>query len=65
MNKFLKRGLLAVGGAVVAGAASAATDTTALTAAITDAGTAAGVVGTAVLVVLVSIRALKYIRSAL
>ncbi len=60
--------------AVVAGAsalglvttgAHAAISTTEVTAALTDAGTAAGVVAAAVIVVIVGIKAFKYIRSAL
>jgi len=65
MNKFSK---IAVGaGALVAGgaASAAALDTTAITGALTDAGTAAGVVGAAYLVVIVGIKALKLIRQAL
>ena len=40
-------------------------DTTAVTTAITDAATAAGVVGAAVLVLLVGIKAYKWVRRAL
>lgn len=57
--------LVAAGVAAYAGSASAAIDTTSVTAALTDAGTAAGVVGAAVLVVIVGIHAFKYIRRAL
>lgn len=45
--------------------AHAAISTTEVTAALTDAGTAAGVVAAAVIVVIVGIKAFKYIRSAL
>lgn len=51
--------------AVFAGSAHAALDTAGVTTALTDAGTAAGVVGAAVLVVIVGIKAFKYIRSAM
>jgi hypothetical protein len=56
---------VAAGLTVVAGSASAAIDTAAITSALTDAGTAAGTVGAAVLVVVVGIKAYKYIRSAM
>lgn len=55
-------GLSALG---FAGAASAAIDTAGVTSALTDAGTAAGTVGAAVLVVVVGIKAFKYIKSAM
>lgn len=64
----MKKRLLAVGGlsaVAFAGSASAAIDTTAITSALTDAGTAAGTVGAAVLVVVVGIKAFKYIKSAM
>jgi hypothetical protein len=64
--KTLKK--IAVAGAsfAVAGAASAGTiDTASVTAALTEAGTAAGVVGAAVLVVVVGIKAFKFIKQAL
>lgn len=67
MSKAKKLWLAAfAGGAVVsAGSASAAIDTTAVTSALTDAGTAGAAVAAAVLVVVISIRAFKYIRAAL
>lgn len=46
-------------------AAGGGIDTASITAKLTEAGTAAGVVGAAVLVVLVGIKAFKYIRSAM
>lgn len=59
----------AVAGAAALGLAStgahAAIDTTAVTASLTEAGTAAGLVAAAVIVVIVGIKAFKYIRSAL
>lgn len=55
----------ALGAAVMAQSAHAAIATTDITDALTDAGTAAGVVAAAVLVVLVGIKAFKYIRQAL
>ena len=64
MNKVLKRGLLAVGGAAVAGSASAAVDPS-ITTALTAAGADAAIVGAAVLVVIVGIKAFKFIRQAL
>lgn len=67
MNKFAKRvsqaGVAAVSAAAVS--AHAAIDTAGVTSALTDAGTAAGVVGAAMLVVIVGIKAFKMIRSAL
>jgi len=45
--------------------ASAAMDTTAVTAALTDAGSAVAVVGAAVLVVVVGTKAFKFVRAAL
>ena len=73
MNKFQRfygsvKNKAAVVGASVLGLstqAHAAMDTTAVTAALTDAGTAAAVVGAAVLVVLVGIKAFKYVRAAM
>ena len=66
MNKFFSR-FLAVSavGAMAAGSAQAAIDTTGITAALTDAGTAAGVVGAAVLIVYVGIKAFKLIKNAM
>lgn len=49
----------------VAASSQAAMDTTAIVAAITDAGTAVGVVGAAVLVVIVGAKAFKLVRAAL
>jgi hypothetical protein len=66
--KKLSRASLAVAGfalATITGSASAAISTTEITAALTDAGTAAGVVGAAVLVVVVGIKAFKYIKQAM
>jgi hypothetical protein len=51
--------------ATVAGASQAAVDTTAITTAIGDAGTAAAVVGAAVLVMIVGIKVYKWIRGAM
>lgn len=64
MNKNIARGLAALGAASV-GSAHAAISTTEITGALTEAGTAAAVVGAAVLVVVVGIKAFKYIRSAM
>lgn len=55
----------AVTGLTISGGAQAAISTTEITAALTDAGTAAGVVAAAVLVVIVGIKTYKYIRSAM
>jgi len=52
-------------GAAFATSAHAAIDTASVTSALTDAGTAAGVVGAASLVVIVGIKAFKMIRRAL
>jgi hypothetical protein len=64
MNKIFRSAIVA-GFAGAAVSAHAAIDTTAVTAALTDAGTAAGVVGAASLVVIVGIKAFKMIRQAL
>lgn len=65
MKNLTSKIALAAGATAVAGSASAAIDTAALITEIGGAGTAAAAVGIAVLTVIVSIRALKYIRSAL
>lgn len=57
----LHRQLLAAGASLVAFSANAATDVTAITAAVTD----VGVVATAVFGVYVAIKAAKFIRRAL
>lgn len=62
---FTRSAAVAAVGLTAAGSASAAIDTAAVTSALTDAGTAAATVGAAVLVVLVGIKAFKYIRSAM
>lgn len=49
---------------VAAGASQAAVDTAAITASLTEAGTAVGVIGAAVLGVVVIVKTFKYIRSA-
>lgn len=54
-----------VGALVLASSARADIDTSGVTSALTEAGTAAGLVGAAVLIVLVGIKAFKYIRSAM
>jgi len=64
MNKFFRVGLVAAI-AGVATSAQAAIDTAGVTTALTEAGTAAAAVGAAVLVVVVGIKAFKYIKSAL
>jgi len=63
MNK-IRLSALAVA-AFVSTSASAAIDTAPVTTALTDAGAAAGVVGAAVLVVVVGIKAFKYIKQAM
>lgn len=74
MNKVLKAarrnartlaGSAIAGSAVAAGGASAAVDTAAITSALTEAGTAAGLVGAAVLLVFVGIKTFKLIKGAL
>lgn len=57
--------LVGVAAMSLAGAASAAIETTAVITALTEAGAAAAVVGSAVLVVYVGIKAFKMIRTAL
>jgi hypothetical protein len=59
------RASLAAGVLAYAGSASAAIDTAGITSALTDAGTAAGVVGAAVLIVYVGIKAFKMIKGAM
>lgn len=54
-----------VGSAAVAGVSQAAVDVTAITGAISDAGTAAATVGAAVLVMVVGIKVYKWIRGAM
>ena len=51
--------------ALASTAARAEVDTAPITTALTEAGTAAAVVGSAVLVVIVGIKCFKYIRSAM
>ena len=65
MNKRIQAGALVAAFVAAPMSAMAAIDTTSVTAALTDAGTAAAVVGAAVLVVIVGIKAFKYIRQAL
>lgn len=68
MNKLKKAALRLsplVAVVAVTSAKAAAIDTASVTSALTDAGTAAGVVGAAVLVVIVGIKAFKFIRQAL
>lgn len=59
------RAVVGSASAIVAGASHAAIDTTAITTAIGDAGTAAGLVGAAVLVMVVGIKVYKWIRGAM
>lgn len=61
MNKQIKTGFVAVGSMLLAGAASAATDVTAITAA----GATVADVGAAVFLVFVGIKVLKWVRRAL
>lgn len=74
MNKFFSNAkavanrvvkAVVIGGTATAGIANAAMDTTSITTALTDAGAAAAIVGGAVLVVIVGIKAFKYVRSAM
>lgn len=66
MNKFRKYGAaVAVGLMAVAGSASAAIDTAAVTSSLTDAGAAVAVVGAAVLVVIVGTKVFKWVARAL
>jgi hypothetical protein len=64
-NKRFVRASFAASALALAGSASAAISTTEVTGALTEAGTAAGVVGAAVLVVVVGIKAFKYIKQAM
>lgn len=61
----MKNALLGTALVAAAGMSQAAVSTADITAAITDAGTAAGVVGLAVVVMLVGIKVFKWIRRAL
>lgn len=61
----LSIGAMVAGVAAAASTAHAAMDTTGITTALTDAGTAVGVVGAAVLIVYVGIKAFKMVRGAL
>ena len=67
LNKSIRRfgAAVAVGAMSFAGVASAAVDTSSVTGAITDAGTAVGVVGAAVLVVIVGTKVFKWVARAL
>lgn len=67
MRKFFsaRAVLVASGLLAVAASSQAAIDTAGVTSALTDAGAAAGVVGAAVLVVFVGIKAFKLIKAAL
>lgn len=60
-----KKIALSAGLLTVSAASMAAIDTAAVTTALGDAGTAAGAVGAAVLVVYVGIKAFGYVKSAL
>lgn len=64
MKLFHKLGLVA-SGLMLSAASQAAITTTSIEAAITDAQTAGATVGAAVLVMIVTIKAFKYIRRAL
>lgn len=64
-NNFALVAAVGTAGLAFAGSARAAIETTAITTALTEAGAAAAVVGAAVLVVVVGIKAFKYIRSAM
>lgn len=64
MLKSVKAGLVAAG-VLVATSSQAAVDVTSVTTAIGDAGTAAGTVGAAVLVMVVGIKVYKWIRGAM
>lgn len=63
INKTARTAAL-VGLTVAAGASQAAIDTATVTAALTEAGTACGVIGAAVLGVVVIVKTFKYIRGA-
>ncbi|WP_295751675.1 major capsid protein [Undibacterium sp.] len=65
MNKFIQRGLVLAGVLAVSGVANAAVDTAAVTGELTSAGTAIGVVGAAVLGVIVGTKVFKWIARAL
>lgn len=63
MSKSVKAAVFA-GLSVVAGASQAAVDTASVTTALTDAGVACGVIGAAVLGVVVIVKTFRYIRGA-
>lgn len=63
VKKISMAAVAALSGTVLS--ASAVMDTTAVTAALTDAGAAVAVVGAAVLVVVVATKAFKFVRAAL
>lgn len=67
MRKFFNQraAIAAAGLGTVAASSQAAIDTAGITSALTDAGTAAGVVGAAVLIVYVGIKAFKLIKGAM
>lgn len=68
MNKLTKRfnkGLVATGFLGASMASQAAVDTAAAITAITEAATAVGIIGAAVLIVVVSVKAYKWIQRAL
>jgi len=66
MNKMIKRiGCAVAGSFAVTQMASAAIDTSSVTTALTEAATAVGVVGAAVLVVVVGTKVFKFIRAAM
>lgn len=64
MNRFPIKSAVAAGLTVAAGASQAAVDTAGITASLTEAGTAVGVIGAAVLGVVVIVKTFKYIRQA-
>ena len=65
LSRFTRFAPVAAGLAAVANFSHAAMDTAAITSALTDAGAAVAVVGAAVLVVYVGMKAFKLVRGAL
>jgi len=61
----IRNAVVAYSAALTAGLSQAAVDTAGITSAISDAGTAAGVVGAAVLVMIVGIKVYKWVRGAM
>lgn len=64
MNKFLSRGLVVVGALAAAGAANAAIDVTAVVTEIGASAAPIGLIGSAVLLIVVALKAFHWVRRA-